>query len=79
MVSRALRLYADLANKGVVAGFEARATMKSADEVLQRKELEIKRVKKEIEALRVAAQLLRDKEDPAPVTPRKTAKILRMR
>ena len=37
--------------------------MKSATEVLQRKELEIKRVKQEIEALRVAAQLLR--ENPA--------------
>ena len=53
--------------------------MKSADEVLQRKELEIKRVKGEIEALRVAAQLLREKGDPAPLTPKKTAKILRMR
>ncbi len=53
--------------------------MKSANEVLQRKQLEIKRVKEEIEALRVAAQLLRDKDDPAPVTPKKSAKILRMR
>lgn len=53
--------------------------MKSADEVLQRKELDIKRVKEEIEALRMAAQLLREKGDPAPVTPKKTAKILRMR
>jgi hypothetical protein len=53
--------------------------MKSADDVLQRKELEIKRVKGEIEALRVAAQLLREKGDPAPVTPKKTAKILPMR
>ncbi|HVO60763.1 MAG TPA: hypothetical protein VMT53_07490 [Terriglobales bacterium] len=53
--------------------------MKSADEVIQRKELEIKRVKGEIEALRVAAQLLRDKGDPAPVPPKKTGKILRMR
>jgi hypothetical protein len=53
--------------------------MISAAEVLQRKELEIKRVKEEIEALRVAAQLLRDKEDPVPESPRKTAKILRMR
>jgi hypothetical protein len=58
---------------------EAIATMKTADEVLQRKELEIKRVKEEIEALRVAAQLLRDKEDPAPLPPKKSAKILRMR
>lgn len=53
--------------------------MKSADEVIQRKQLEIKRVKQEIEALRVAAQLLREKEDPAPVPPKKSAKILRMR
>lgn len=53
--------------------------MKSADEVLQRKELEIKRVKAEIEALRVAAQLLRDKDDPSPVPSKRTAKILRMR
>jgi hypothetical protein len=53
--------------------------MRSADEVLQRKELEIQRVKEEIEALRVAAQLLREKGDPAPAPPKKTAKILRMR
>jgi hypothetical protein len=53
--------------------------MKSAAEVLQRKELEIQRVKGEIEALRVAAQLLREKEDPAPAPARKSAKILRMR
>ncbi len=53
--------------------------MKSTDEVIQRKQLEIKRVKEEIEALRLAAQLLRDKEDPAPVPPKRTAKILRMR
>jgi hypothetical protein len=53
--------------------------MKRADEVLQRKELEIKRVKEEIEALRMAAQLLRDKDDPGPVPPKKMAKILRMR
>ena len=58
---------------------EAIATMKTADEVLQHKEMEIKRVKEEIEALRVAAQLLRDKGDPAPVPPKKTAKILRIR
>jgi hypothetical protein len=53
--------------------------MRSADEVLQRKELEIKRVKEEIEALRVAAQLLREKGDPAPTPAKRTAKILRMR
>lgn len=53
--------------------------MKSADEVLQRKQLEIKRVREEIEALRVAAQLLREKDDPSPMPPKKTAKILRMR
>ncbi|MBV8475212.1 MAG: hypothetical protein JO266_08505 [Acidobacteria bacterium] len=52
--------------------------MKNADEVLRRKELEIKRVKGEIEALRVAAQLLREKEDPAPVR-QKLAKVLRIR
>jgi hypothetical protein len=63
----------------MVAGFVSENHMKSADEVLQRKELEIKRVKEEIEALRVAAQLLREKEDPGPITPRKTAKILRIR
>lgn len=53
--------------------------MKSADEVLQRKELELQRVKEEIEALRMAAQLLREKGDPAPVPPKKSAKILRIR
>lgn len=53
--------------------------MRRPDEVLQRKELELKRVKEEIEALRVAAQLLRDKDDPGPVPPKKMAKILRMR
>lgn len=53
--------------------------MKSADEVLQRKQLEIKRVKEEIEALRVAAQLLQEKGDPTPGPPKKSAKILRMR
>ena len=58
---------------------EAKATMRSADEVLQRKELEIKRVKEEIEALRVAAQLLRETGDPGPLPTRKSAKVLRMR
>jgi hypothetical protein len=53
--------------------------MRSADEILHRKELEIKRVKEEIEALRMAAQLLGEKGDPAPVPPKKSAKILRMR
>lgn len=53
--------------------------MKSADEVLQRKVLELQRVKGEIEALRMAAQLLREKGDPSPVTPKKSAKILRIR
>ena len=53
--------------------------MKTADEIIEGKQLEIKRVKEEIEALRLAVQLLREKEDPAPVPPKKTAKILRMR
>ena len=53
--------------------------MKSASEVLQRKELELKRVKEEIDALRVVAQLLRDKGDPTPAAPKKLAKILKMR
>jgi hypothetical protein len=52
--------------------------MKSADEVLLNKELELEKVKEEVEALRIAAQLLRDKEDPTPVAPRKPAKVLRM-
>jgi hypothetical protein len=53
--------------------------MKSAHEVLQRKELELQRVKDEIDALRVTAQLLRDKEDPSPARRKKSAKILPMR
>jgi hypothetical protein len=53
--------------------------MKSADEVLVHKELELQKVKEEVEALRLAAQLLRDKEDPSPVPPKKRAKVLRMR
>jgi hypothetical protein len=72
--------YAVLASQGSGLWIgEAKATMRGADEVLQRKELEIQRVKEEIKALRVAAQLLREKGDPAPAPPKKTAKILRMR
>lgn len=53
--------------------------MRNADEILQRKELELQRVKEEIEALRMAAQILREKDDPPLAPPRKPAKILRMR
>jgi hypothetical protein len=52
--------------------------MKIPDEVLLNKELELERVKEEVEALRIAAQLLRDKEDPSPAPPKKRAKVLRM-
>jgi hypothetical protein len=39
--------------------------MKNAYEVLRQKELEVSRVKKEVEALRVAAPLLSDGEEMA--------------
>jgi hypothetical protein len=53
--------------------------MKNANEVLRRKELEIERVKGEIEALRVAAKLLRDKGDPPLSSPKKLGKVLSIR
>jgi hypothetical protein len=46
--------------------------MKNVYEVLRQKELELARLEKEVEALRVAAPLLSDEKEPATETPRPT-------
>jgi ABC-type proline/glycine betaine transport system ATPase subunit len=50
--------------------------MKNPAEVLRLKQFEIDKIKKEIEALRIAAQLLEEKH--AERLPRKTAKIVQL-
>jgi hypothetical protein len=52
--------------------------MKTPSEVLLMKELELQRVKKEIEALRIAVQLLGDEKAPAAEPPAKSAKIIQL-
>ncbi len=52
--------------------------MKTADEVLLMKELELQRIKREIEALRVAMRLLGDEADTPQPVPRKTAKVVQL-
>jgi hypothetical protein len=49
--------------------------MKSPAEVLLTKELELQKIKKEIEALRITAKLLGD--EPAPM-PQKSAKVVQL-
>ena len=46
--------------------------MKNVYEVLRQKELELARLEKEVEALRVVAPLLTDDKEPATETPRPT-------
>jgi hypothetical protein len=46
--------------------------MKNVYEVLRQKELELARLEKEVEALRVAAPLLSDEKDSTTETPRPT-------
>ena len=46
--------------------------MKNVYEVLRQKELELARLEKEVEALRVAAPLLSDEKEPAAEAPRPT-------
>jgi hypothetical protein len=50
--------------------------MKSPAEVLLMKELELQKVKKEIEALRITAKLLGD--EPAPMPMAKSAKVVQL-
>jgi len=52
--------------------------MKTTAEVLLMKELELQKVKREIEALRIAARLLGDEQDAAQPSPKKTAKIVQL-
>ncbi|HKN36936.1 MAG TPA: hypothetical protein VJX16_27135 [Terriglobales bacterium] len=53
--------------------------MKSAAEVLLMKELELERLKKEIEALRITAKLLgEEKQQPAAQMPQKYAKVVQL-
>jgi hypothetical protein len=46
--------------------------MKNVYEVLRQKELELARLEKEVEALRIAAPLLSDEKEAATETPRPT-------
>jgi len=46
--------------------------MKNVYEVLRQKELELARLEKEVEALRVAAPLLSEEKEPAVETPKPT-------
>lgn len=50
--------------------------MKSPMEVLRMKELELERLKKEIDALRMTAELLEDKQPEQ--LPRRTAKVVQL-
>jgi hypothetical protein len=50
--------------------------MKSPAEVLRMKELELETVRKEIEALRLTAQLLEERQSEP--LPRKTAKVVQL-
>jgi hypothetical protein len=52
--------------------------MKSAAEVLLLKELEMQKVKKEIEALRITARLLGEQEKPAPPATEKSPKVVQL-
>jgi hypothetical protein len=52
--------------------------MKTPSEVLRMKELELQRVKKEIEALRIAVQLLGDEKTPSTAPPAKSAKVIQL-
>jgi hypothetical protein len=52
--------------------------MKTPSEVLLMKELELQRVKKEIEALRIAVELLGDEKPQVSAPPPKSAKIIQL-
>lgn len=52
--------------------------MKSPVEVLLMKELELQRLKKEIEALRITAKLLGDEKQPVAQVPQKYAKVVQL-
>jgi hypothetical protein len=62
----------------VVAGIprETEIRMKNPAEVLRLKEFQLEKIKREIEALRLTAQLL-DDDRPEPVA-RKTAKVVQL-
>jgi hypothetical protein len=50
--------------------------MKSPTEVLRMKEMELEKVKREIEALRLTAEILEERK--AEQLPRKTAKVVQL-
>ena len=52
--------------------------MKTAEEVILMKELELQKIRTEIEALRIAAQLLGDQPEAAQPSPKRTAKIVQL-
>jgi hypothetical protein len=52
--------------------------MKTPSEVLMMKELELQRVKKEIEALRMAVELLGDEKAPGSAPQPKSAKVIQL-
>jgi hypothetical protein len=56
----------------------ARSHMKSPAEVLLMKELELQKVKKEVEALRITARLLGDEKMPRPQVIEKSAKVVQL-
>jgi hypothetical protein len=52
--------------------------MKSPAELLLTKELELQKVKREVEALRIAARLLIDDKEPPKAPPQKLTKLMEM-
>lgn len=52
--------------------------MKSPAEVLLMKELELQKIMKEIEALRITAKLLGDEPSPVAQMPQKSAKVVQL-
>jgi hypothetical protein len=52
--------------------------MKSPAEVLLMKELELQKLKKEIEALRITARLLGDEKQPMGQVTQKSAKVVQL-
>jgi hypothetical protein len=52
--------------------------MKTPTQLLLVKELELQKVKREIEALRLAARLLDDDQEQPKPTPQKLAKLVQM-
>jgi hypothetical protein len=57
---------------------QEKTCMKSPAELLLVKELELQKVKREIEALRLAARLLDDQTDQPKPAPQKLSKLVQM-